>query len=376
MSLIALPLVIVNLGAEMVYILDQRLKAQCIAEDKSRLVLNDVIRTWFDDNFIAELFKPQQLYSLPATRQIFERLAHSSIMRLNQFSMEKLFDLMLMGFKYQVLCSQHAQDILQITLVHLRTVKHFLTETRVQHAVDVVEARVRSLYERLPLGQWRVIRQALCSLYQDTLVSLFMQEGIQVDGARVVLPQPVSTGPAPQVGTVTSYAADGSVHTRHLTMASTQGNPADFFQHPALLGSNLYDRDRPRATPPEGRQIGFGGQPNSLLTTSTPAEPEAPEKEAKPYTGLHELSLLAKLIKPDATRVSNFKLNLFGDAALPMAASPGKEAQVQTLTFEQPDGVSTKERALQHLALDSTDQEQLPHDAGDDLLDLLDSVAP
>lgn len=84
MSLIALPLVIVNLGAEMVYILDQRLKAQCIAEDKSHMVLNDVVKTWFDDKFIAELFKPQQLYSLPATRQIFERLAHSSIMRLNQ----------------------------------------------------------------------------------------------------------------------------------------------------------------------------------------------------------------------------------------------------------------------------------------------------
>ena len=84
MSLIALPLVIVNLGAEMVYILDQRLKAQCIAEDKSRMVLNDVVRTWFDDKLVAELFKPQQLYSLPATRQVFERIAHSSIMRLNQ----------------------------------------------------------------------------------------------------------------------------------------------------------------------------------------------------------------------------------------------------------------------------------------------------
>jgi len=45
------------------------------------------------------------------------------------------------------------------------------------------------------------------------------------------------------------------------------------------------------------------------------------------------------------------------------------------LTFEQPDGVSTKELALQHLTLDSTDEEQLPHDDGDDLLDLLDSVA-
>ena len=38
-----------------------------------------------------------------------------------------------------------------------------------------------------------------------------MQEGIQVDGARVVLPQPVSIGLLPQVGTVTSYAADGQL---------------------------------------------------------------------------------------------------------------------------------------------------------------------
>ena len=70
----------------------------------------------------------------------------------------------------------------------------------------------------------------------------------------------------------------GSVQTRSLQMTSTQGNPADFFQHPTPLGSNLYDRDRARAAPPKDRQIGFGGQPNLLPTTSTPAEPETPEK--------------------------------------------------------------------------------------------------
>ncbi len=41
-----------------------------------------------------------------------------------------------------------------------------------------------------------------------------------------------------------------------------------------------------------------------------------PMQEAKPHTGLHELSLLAQLIKPDATKASNFKLNLFGDAVI------------------------------------------------------------
>lgn len=51
-------------------------------------------------------------------------------------------------------------------------------------------------------------------------------------------------------------------------------------------------------------------------------------QEAKPNTGLHELSLLAGLIKPNATKASNFKLNLFGDTSLPAEAPPGQPLPV------------------------------------------------
>ena len=54
-------------------------------------------------------------------------------------------------------------------------------------------------------------------------------------------------------------------------------------------------------------------------------------QEGKPHTGLHELSLLAQLIKPDATKASNFRLNLFGDAALPTASMPGQSLLSQAL---------------------------------------------
>ena len=52
----------------------------------------------------------------------------------------------------------------------------------------------------------------------------------------------------------------------------------------------------------------------------------------------------------------------------------GTAAQVQTLTFEQSTGSSTKQLAMQKLALDSADDPD-PQEDGDDLLDLLDSVA-
>lgn len=54
------------------------------------LVMNDIITTMFNKNFLEELFKPQELYSKKALRTVFDRLAHASIMRLNQASMDKV----------------------------------------------------------------------------------------------------------------------------------------------------------------------------------------------------------------------------------------------------------------------------------------------
>ncbi len=84
MSQLAMPLLVVNMGCEMVYILEQRLKAQNIAPDKACKVLNDVIRTMFDAEYVDKLFAPQDMYTVSQTRKIFDRLAHSSIMRLSE----------------------------------------------------------------------------------------------------------------------------------------------------------------------------------------------------------------------------------------------------------------------------------------------------
>ena len=39
-------------------------------------VLQDVVKAMFTRDFIAELFKPQELYSSASARQIFDKLAH------------------------------------------------------------------------------------------------------------------------------------------------------------------------------------------------------------------------------------------------------------------------------------------------------------
>uniref|UniRef100_A0AAZ1XTN5 Uncharacterized protein n=1 Tax=Oreochromis aureus TaxID=47969 RepID=A0AAZ1XTN5_OREAU len=83
MSMRTLPLVFINLGGEMLYILDQRLRAHNTSEDNSEKVMNDIVGTMFSKAFMDELLKPQQLYSHRTMKTVLTRLAHASIMRLN-----------------------------------------------------------------------------------------------------------------------------------------------------------------------------------------------------------------------------------------------------------------------------------------------------
>jgi hypothetical protein len=54
------------------------------------LVVNDIVGAMFQSKFVEELFRPQELYPKKAVKHIFEKLAHSSIMRLNEASMDKV----------------------------------------------------------------------------------------------------------------------------------------------------------------------------------------------------------------------------------------------------------------------------------------------
>ncbi|XP_053563104.1 protein OSCP1 isoform X2 [Bombina bombina] len=197
MSLRTLPLLFINLGGEMLYILDQRLRAQNIPPDKAKKVMNDIITTMFNKKFMEELFKPQELYSKKALRTVFDRLAHASIMRLNQASMDKLYDLMTMAFKYQVLLCPRPKDILLVTFNHMDAIKDFIRDSpSILNQVDETFRQLIEMYNCLPAGEFQLIRQTLLIFFQDMhiRVSIFLKDKVQNSNGRFVLP---TTGPVP-----------------------------------------------------------------------------------------------------------------------------------------------------------------------------------
>lgn len=181
----------------MLYILDQRLRVQNIPGDKARKVLNDIISTMFNRKFMEELFKPQELYSKKALRTVYERLAHASIMKLNQASMDKLYDLMTMAFKYQVLLCPRPKDVLLVTFNHLDTIKGFIQDSpTILQQVDETFRQLTEIYGGLSAGEFQLIRQTLLIFFQDLhiRVSMFLKDKVQNNNGRFVLPV---SGPVP-----------------------------------------------------------------------------------------------------------------------------------------------------------------------------------
>ncbi|KAF6208539.1 hypothetical protein GE061_016997 [Apolygus lucorum] len=136
MAYYTLPFLFINLGGEMMYILDQRLRAQNIAVEKAKKVINDIVRIMYNPRFMEELFKPQEIYNKAALKSLFHDLAHASIMKLNATSMDKLYDLMTMVFKWQVFSASHPREMILITLNHMDSTRAMVSDQTVHKQLD------------------------------------------------------------------------------------------------------------------------------------------------------------------------------------------------------------------------------------------------
>ena len=303
-----MPMLIINMGGEMMYILEQRLRAQAIPPDKSSKVLVDVVRTMYNKKFIRELFKPQEMYKNDATRQIFDRLAHSSIMRLNESSMEKLYDLMTMGFKYQMLNCVSPRQLVTVSLNHMRNLQTIVQDREVKSMIDGAIALVRATYGSFTEGDFFMLKQGLCRFFQGrrVKVSLFLQDGLQnMDGSMVL---DVSTSKWVPKGTDlpgTAYFFDGRERLR-----ATVDLPSHEF-HPLVksgllacvpkgtgehcsLGDNLYAKNR-ASSPASGR---LSESEQKCPATSRHGAIDSPATR-QPSTALAELNVLSGLIGGD-----------------------------------------------------------------------------
>ena len=212
-GMFTMPFVVLNLGGEMIFILEQRLRAQSIEKDKCQKVLVEILKFMLSNSFLGELFKPQEMHTLSATRALFDKLAHASVMKLNTTSMNKLFDLMLMGVKHQVLSTTSPEEIYQITMTHLDEIMKIISGTSAEVLVTSTVQLVNKLCATLAPYDFILIKQQLLTFFQDKhiKVSLFIQENFQsLDGTLNIDYTGVGPMHSKKPGTVTYFDKNGS----------------------------------------------------------------------------------------------------------------------------------------------------------------------
>jgi len=363
----------------MVYILEQRLQAQKIPENKGQKVLNDVVRTMYYPRFIEELFKPQEMYSIHSTRQIFDRLAHSSIMRLNENSMDKLFDLMAMGFKFQIISCGTPQEMVDVTLNHLNALKRLVVSNpQLLELLEECTKQIHVGYSNMLLADFAAMRQSLCTFFQDrkVKVSLFLHDHTQNhhDGSIVVSSSGTLQAGAQVTGTVRYFQGGAEVQRQQLPcVTASSWVPSSGTR--SALGANLYEKDR-NGSGADGQAAAGAPQtmPAAPAAPAPPAPPAPPQQDSRTQAAVGELKLLASLIgTAPAPSSDTFKLeSLFATGVYHQDGS-GQQSGPEiiqidgTAPSDHHRGLDDIRRQMDNLTL----QPQPDMTGQDDLLDLI-----
>ncbi|EFO83709.1 hypothetical protein CRE_02882 [Caenorhabditis remanei] len=187
------PALYLNLGVEMMYVLDQRLRVQkerIEDREKSDKVVKEIMLGFLAKQTLDEVFKGHGTPTRAGLKMFFEKVAHCSIMRLNENSMDKLFDLMMMSYKFALMKMTMPEQIMTITVNHLRALLDLVPldkdiGTAVEHAYTMAFTFYRPLG---PMG-WFMLRNSLLVFFQDTRVkvSTFIKDCKQLPNGRFVI---------------------------------------------------------------------------------------------------------------------------------------------------------------------------------------------
>lgn len=323
----------------------------------------------YNEKFMNELFKPQTVYSNHSTRQIFSRLAHSSIMRLNTASMEKLYDLMTMGFKYQLLTIPHPRHLLDVTINHMNTIMNIIKgETKIISVVEASKQRFIKLYNDFTDGDFYMLKHVLCRFFQGrrVKVSLFLQDHIQNLDGSIILD---ASGQLPKgtdvPGTIRHFTADGKSNGTSTIQIIDSERVQPYKNLTTSLGSNLYSKER--------KPIAAGDKSSkSDLKLKKPIEP-VEEPTIISESGKAEMNLLADLIGTKDASGDKVHIDLFA-AKDPYGTKGGTDRSADIILIDTAEGKKAACKELEKLYgmnIEETYDEKVDDD---DLLALMDSA--
>ena len=157
----------------------------------------------------------------------------------------QLYDLMIMGFKYQMIQCSSPFQILQISLHHLEILKSLVKSDAIEKCVQSAINLSLNMYGSLSNSQWFILQQSLLKFLQGkkTKVSLFLQRNLQLTDGTLVLD---NAGALPfgveKPGTIRYFEGGEVVKENTLDLEGYEDSveTSEMFDSTSQLGYNMY----------------------------------------------------------------------------------------------------------------------------------------
>jgi hypothetical protein len=130
---------------------------------------------------MATLLIPQEPLAIATFKDLFRKLAHSSIMKLDAASMDKLLYLILMTVKKELFLTSSPLELFPLTLGNLQTLQHYARGTDSEQLLEANIGLFRAAATSYSFLQYQELKEYLLTLLENyqTKVINFHESGHQ-----------------------------------------------------------------------------------------------------------------------------------------------------------------------------------------------------
>ena len=186
-------IMIYNLGCEMIYVLHHRLQNLKVDAPKIQKTILDISKTLFSEKIIKKLFEPKPLLGLEYIKSLLFQICHCSIITLDITSFTKLFEMILIGIKKQVLTSPNMHGIFHMTMNHLSNISSITSDSE---SLLTITKDFQKIFSEMNNYDFYMIRSFILNSLnpKNVKVSFYLMDNSQSNDGNLIVQPPTNTG--------------------------------------------------------------------------------------------------------------------------------------------------------------------------------------
>lgn len=194
MKQVANTLVYVNLGSEMIYILNNRIKALDIDEAKRISILCQIAQTLYGNEENDKLLRDcQSTLSIDSIYNLLHKVCHKSVITLDSVSFAKMIEMIVMALKKDVLLMKNNFGLFHVTVNHLTCVDSLLKRKDI---TLTTRQKVENLVSEMKPYDFYLVKKDILNLlvFKHSKISIYLRDNIQANDGHFSVKPPKICG--------------------------------------------------------------------------------------------------------------------------------------------------------------------------------------